>query len=256
MRDTAAALAGGHASLPEFSVDGYGRLLDEMLTCEYKALPLTEWEQSKQGKVMFLRHDVDISTKMALRLGQCEAERGMRGSYFFQLNTDTYHLLTGPNLEIVLALKELGHCVGLHIDQALTGDDEGMIDQTICWFSETVMPIDRVMSFHRPTPEVVGKHYDRFLNAYDPLVFSVDTYLSDSRRSLDFWSQLMEWLAEGRTPLQLLTHPGWWGGHADASAVWHDVAARRRQELADYLLANFRKVFAGVAPNEDRDFGV
>lgn len=256
MRDSAADSMRDRASLLEFSANGYGRLLNEILKYGYRALPMTDWEQAKEGKVMYLRHDVDISTRMALRLGQIEAERGLRASYFFQLNTDTYHLLTSPNLEIVRRLRELGHCVGLHIDQSLAGNDEAAIDQTIRWFSETVTPIDPVVSFHRPTPQVVGKRYDLFLNAYDPRLFSEDTYCSDSRWNSSFYGKLMAWLAEGRTPLQLLTHPGWWGGHADADAIWHDIAARRQKELADYLLANFRKVFTGVVPNEDRNPGV
>lgn len=256
LSDTQPSPPGVAAYGANLSLQGYCRLLDAAAKAGYRACPLTEADPPTGAKTLWLRHDVDISPVMALRLGEREAERGMRSSFFFQLNTEAYHLLAEPNLRIVRRLRELGHCVGLHIDQLLTGAEEEAIDQTLRWFAETVTPIDRVVSFHRPTPEVLGRRYNAFLNAYDPRVFSEESYCSDSRRSIAFWGRFCGWMAEGRPRLQLLTHPVWWAGHADPAGVWRDVRTRRTAELSGYLLGNFRKVFSGVVPNEDRPTGV
>jgi hypothetical protein len=110
------------------------------------------------------------------------------------------------------------------------------------------------VSFHRPSPAVLGKDFAGFASGYGSLVWGPDKYLSDSRRSEEFHPRLIEWLAEGRTPIQLLLHPEWWHPHGSVEAIWADLQGRRAQELADYMLANFRKVFSPVISPTNDDF--
>jgi hypothetical protein len=229
------------------------RILERGYTCQ-------RFDQVPSGeapKRFYLRHDVDISAISALKLGQIEHHLGARGNYFFQLNAETYNLLCDNNIQIVRQLRGMGHCVGLHIDQLLTGEDEKKILQTIEWFSDTVTPIDMVVSFHRPTVTVLGRVYHRFVNAYSPHFFSEECYLSDSRRSDAFYPTLMQWLDEGKPMIQWLTHPGWWYPQPDMKQFMRDLCARREHELKQYLLANFTKAFQEVLDHDEhRTFGM
>ena len=208
------------------------------------------------GKVFFMRHDVDISPAGARLLGRLAHEQGAVSNFFFQLNAETYTILSDEVLGIMRELQRQGHCVGLHIDQKRFGEDERTIARTIEWFSSCVMPVDAVVSFHRPAPSVVGKGYAAFVNAYDPRFFNPDCYLSDSRRSLAFLPKLGEWIAAGRPLIQLLLHPEWWCGIDDDLGVWTELRERREHELAHYVTTNFAKVFHHVVAAETRDFRI
>jgi len=206
--------------------------------------------------VFYLRHDVDISTPMALRLGEIEHEHGVRGNFFFQLNAETYSFFVPETLEIIRRLREMGHCVGLHIDELLIGADEQAIAQTFDWVIGRIAPVDRAVSFHRPSPEVLGRRYGAFMNAYDGRVFDAGSYLSDSRRSLAFHDTLMGWLDEGRPRVQLLLHPEWWCEVESVGEFWQCLSARRTDELRRYMTRNFPKVFATLLGAEERRFRI
>jgi len=207
-------------------------------------------------KRFFLRHDVDISPRAALLLGQLAQQQGAAANFFFQLNAETYNIFSDDVLDIMRELRTRGHCVGLHIDQARFGADESAIRRTVDWFSSCVTPVDEAVSFHRPSPDVVGKSYGAFINAYDPRFFSPECYLSDSRRSLAFLPRLADWLQSGRPLIQLLLHPEWWSGIDDEAAVWTELRERRQHELAQYVATNFAKVFHHVVAAETRDFRI
>src|SRR5579871_4128010 len=69
------------------------------------------------GKVLFLRHDVDISARNMRLLGRLAQEQGVVSNVFFQLNAETYNVFSDETLAIIRALRAAGHCVGLHIDE-------------------------------------------------------------------------------------------------------------------------------------------
>src|SRR5690348_148981 len=195
------------------------------------------------GKLVFLRHDVDISARNALVLGRLAQEQGIQSNFFFQLNAETYSIFSEEVIGIMRTLRAAGHCVGLHIDETRFGTDEGVIRRTIDWFASCLVAVDNVISFHRPSPAVLGKSYASFINAYDPRFFSPDAYLSDSRRSLAFLPTLSQWLTSGLPRIQLLLHPEWWTGINDDRGIWDELRGRRQQELEQYLMINCRKVF-------------
>ena len=195
-------------------------------------------------KWLRLRWDVDISPAGAFTVGKLLHRRGVQASFCFQLNAETYNLLTRSILDGLADLRDRGHAVGLHLDQNLLGEDEEVLSRTLDWFDQCCQKVDRLVSFHRPSPAVLGKAYGSFVNTYASEFFSSECYLSDSRRSLDFLPRLWNWLEEGRTPLQLLLHPEWWEPFDDARAVWQNLRRRRLQELEEYVQKSFSKVFS------------
>ncbi len=206
--------------------------------------------------VFYLRHDVDISPRMAARLGEIEHEYGITGNFFFQINAETYSFFVPETLGIIHRLRGMGHCVGLHVDELLIGADERAIERTFDWVSDHVVPVDRVISFHRPSPAVLGRRYASVMNAYDDRVFDAASYLSDSRRSIDFHGTLMGWLTQRRPRIQLLLHPEWWCEIPSIGQFWNQLTGRRTDQLRHYMLDNFPKVFSGVLSREDRSFKI
>jgi len=207
-------------------------------------------------KIFFLRHDVDISPRNMLLLGRLAQEQGVAANIFFQLNAETYNIFSDEVLDIMRTLRAAGHCVGLHIDEVRFGADEGVIRRTIDWFASCVAPVDDVVSFHRPSPAVLARTYNSFINAYDARFFDPGAYLSDSRRSFAFLPTMAEWLSAGRPRIQLLLHPEWWTGINDDLGIWDELRARRQYELEQYLTTNCRKVFGHVVAAENRNFRV
>lgn len=232
-----------------FGEDSFRKILDAVLDGGYLFSRLDEPVDApslESSRIFHLRHDVDISPSMALRLGEIEEEYGVIGNFFFQINAETYSFFSPETLEMIRDLRGMGHCVGLHIDELLIGSDERAIEHTLDWVVEHVVTIDRAVSFHRPSAAVLGRRYATFMNAYDDRVFDADSYLSDSRRSLAFLATLTDWITQGRPHVQLLLHPEWWREVSSIDQFWTLLSDRRSDQLRRYMLGNFPKVFAGV----------
>ena len=240
-----------------FSHKVFSGLIDRLLSAGYEFRRLDENPFDSNGvPVCFLRHDVDLSPRSSLWMGKITAGKGIRSSCFFQLNAETYNAFSPHTLAVMKELRSMGHCVGLHIDQNLIGDGEESIARTIAWFSEVCCPIDRVVSFHRPTTQVLGREYTAFRNAYGSEVFHCDRYASDSARNPEFVNKVDEWIRAGTSPVQLLLHPEWWHLREPAQRLWADLRRRRQWELETYVVHNFRKVFENVIQPSEGKFTV
>lgn len=238
---------------PDFGLESFRALIEIALRHRYRFVRFDNVSPSRSSQPNFwMRHDVDISPMMALELGRIASDLGVSSNFFFQLNSEAYAFFGRETLDIIAALREMKHCVGLHVDERLIGTEESKIASTLDWLNSCVTPIDRVVSFHRPSPAVLGKQYKRFINAYDPRFFNADRYLSDSRRSMAFYPIMLAWLAAGHKDIQLLIHPEWWRAVASVEEFWTLLSDRRTGQLRRYMLANFNKVFAPVLNDEDR----
>ncbi len=212
-------------------------LLDEVRSHGYA---FARFDRHDTGRRFYLRHDVDISPVRALRLATIEHECGVTANYFFQLGADTYNLLDRCVLESVERVRDLGHLVGLHIDNDLLTTEQA-VAATIGWFRH-IADVADVVSFHRPAGDLLGRQFGTFISAYDRAFFSRATYASDSRRDPGFLVRVRDMLQQGVSPIQLLLHPVWWGG---AENLEERIVDRRARDARRYLSRNFPKVFGG-----------
>ena len=239
-----------------FNYESFENLIKEIASFQYTFLRFDERAEKSQRKIIYLRHDVDISPLAAAQLGKIENSLGVKASFFFQIGTETYNIFCHSTLKIVEELRSFGHCVGLHIDELLFRDDEHNIYHTLKWFNQCITDIDFVVSFHRPTESVLYKKYESFINTYQKEFFSPDNYLSDSRRNKEFYPKLLVWLEQRKTPVQLLLHPDWWYPEYNITEFMNTLIKRRNSELKDYLRKNFFKVFGGLIEDENCTFGL
>lgn len=229
-----------------FSDESYIEILKTIQDYSYKFIKITDQRQAENKKVFLLRHDVDMSPIGALKLGKIEADNNVVSNFFFQLNAETYQMLSTSCISICKELQSMGHLVGLHVDSALFSEEEDKIRGTIDWIRDNLFPMDYAISFHRPLPESLGKKYNGFISAYDSDFFNTDFYASDSREEDRFYEKLETLLKSESAFIQLLLHPCWWENETDREKIYQTVSKRRQNDLDEYLLSNFFKVFGHV----------
>ena len=90
--------------LQNFKYNGYAFLtLDSFLS-------LNKTESNLPGKVIILRHDVEVRYKNALKLAQIESLHGIKGSFYFRIYPQK------ENETIISKIASLGHEIGYHYD--------------------------------------------------------------------------------------------------------------------------------------------
>ena len=189
---------------------------------------------------------------MALKLATIEHKLGITSNYFFQIGAETYNIFSLQIIEIMRKVKELGHLVGLHIDDTVIKCDEESIYSTIKWFSSAVTEISDVVSFHRPKEIFLNTNYTKFVSTYDALFFN--NYLSDSRREPNFYEKFLSLLDNNVSKIQLLIHPEWWCEIDSIFDIKDEIVKRRGTDLLKYLKTNFNKVFGSLIEEESNDF--
>lgn len=185
-----------------------------------------------------LRHDVDISVAEALELAKIEHNHGVRATYFFQLGADTYNMLSEPNMKTIRDIAALGHDIGLHLDYTLFST-ENTINKILDVFQE-ILPIKRLVSFHRPAQHLFGTSFVDFISAYSEPFF-IENYVSDSRGNAHFSDRLNTLLAAKLPLIQMLLHPVWWS----SERTMQDILSRREREVREYVTQNFPGLFEG-----------
>lgn len=238
----------------DFNYTEFERLLNTIASGRYTFLRFDSEEGADAA--FYLRHDVDLSALAARDVGRIESRNGVVANFFFQIGSETYNIFSPRVIEIMAELREHGHVVGLHLDQETFSDDGESVARTLDWFGECVAPVDRVVSFHRPSPSVLNRTFDGFVSAYESRFFGPELYLSDSRRDAGFHARLVDWMGERRAPIQLLLHPGWWYDEPDIRGFKDALVSRRSAELEAYLRDHMRKVFGEVVDDEDSSPGL
>lgn len=243
----------------DFTLAGYGALLDTLVQRGYEAREYAEADPAKRHLV--LRHDLDMSITAAVPVAEIERERGMTATYFVLVRTEMYNPFSRASLHDLRRIAGLGHKVGLHLDASLYADrrslEAGAAAECASLESLLGMPVS-IISFHRPAAELQGdpSPVAGRPHAYQPRFFREMGYCSDSRGAWMHGRPLEHpAVAEGRA-LQLLTHPIWWASHAhETSREKLDRFALRRFDLLRAELArncqSYPQQYASLAPESD-----
>jgi hypothetical protein len=221
-----------------------------MALSRYRFVPLAEFA-GETGACVW-RHDVDISPQGARAMGTIEAGEGVRSVFYFNLHSPFYNLLESDNLDVVRALADMGHDIGLHFDASRLHspsvcDLERAIEVERNIF-KAILSIDiQSFSFHNPGSHTAGfteQSYAGLVNAYGRAFFDRCAYCSDSN---GYWrhTPLSEFLSADHPSVYVLTHPDWWTPRpmSPRRRVLRAVRGRARAVMAGYdsrLLANGR----------------
>ena len=228
----------------EFTFSHYGRILQAGLDGGYRFIGFDEVAnaRSESGRFCLLRHDCEGDLVTARKLAEMEREVGILSTYFIQLRSALYNVLSLPQAGLVRGILELGHRLGLHFDEhsypdASDSDIADLVDaERRLLTGEFRVPVD-VVSFHQPSARVLDNHIKlRCLNTYDRSDMRGVGYLSDSNWR---WREdPVEALRAHRHPhLQLLLHPECWTDETmPIESKWHQVMRDNLEIAQDTLL--------------------
>lgn len=98
----------------DFTFLNYESLL-ELAKQKYKFVTFDE-NQNFKNKIILLRHDVEFSVPIALKMARIETSLGIRATYFVQLHGDFYNALEKETFQNLKQIESLGHKLALHFD--------------------------------------------------------------------------------------------------------------------------------------------
>ena len=107
----------------KFTYGGYRRLISLLRENGYAVSGYEDWK--KFPRCAILRHDIDTSLTDAVKLSELEAAEGVRSTFFVLLRTDFYNPASAQSLKAIRRLREMGHDIGLHFDEASYGGGVG-----------------------------------------------------------------------------------------------------------------------------------
>jgi hypothetical protein len=236
----------------DFSYGYYRRLL-RAVRAHWQPLLLREAADALYeggARVLFLRHDVDVSLERAVRVAAIESECGVRSAYMILNAAPCYSLRDGAARTAIRRLIQLGHEVGLHFDypdeerrsQTDPARLEAEIDRAALELEEVAGAPVESLSFYPPVAFVIRGplRVAGRINAYAASL--MERYISDSKGS---WREGEPLPAiespDGPRILQVLTHPIWWGSEHRSR---HDRLDEFVEESTRELDADTRRRFA------------
>lgn len=176
-------------------------------------------------RFILLRHDVEFSVGRAYNLSLLEDMLGIITSYFFQLRSHTYNILSLKNRNLIRDIYNRGHHIGIHVhieNSENINEISRIIKKDIQVMEDYLgFEIDR-FSFHRPNEMVLQEdlRIEGLINIYnhkyfhfDPNIKSVDSlnikYLADSMHRWKYGYPSEEFLNR-ENKIQILIHPYSW----------------------------------------------
>lgn len=205
-------------------------------------------KKSKEG--IYLRFDVDISLMNALFIAKYLNKKKIVANFFFQPNNEIYNIFNKKNKEIINEISNLNHLIGLHVDENFFSIKENNILNTLNFFKRNGYFFSNVISFHRPSQKVLKKKYKKLINTYESKFFNDKIYISDSGKNLLFKKKIKYLLKKNNKLIQILMHPVWWSKIFQTKKVYLELKRNCHQNLNNYLMDNFPKVFANVVPKK------
>jgi hypothetical protein len=199
--------------MTDFSHKGYLELLKNI---KASGRPLKSFDHAAgyEGPHVILRHDVDFSLRKALEMAQLDHAAGATSTFFILLTAPYYNPLTEEGVRLVKAIAALGHECGLHYDctgfEALT---EGQRQRRIQVFANALEDatglLVRTIAQHKPAKSPIRQEFPLYRDAYNDAYFKDIPYISDSRRSFFYHTDVLSFIKQ-HEKCQLLTHPIWW----------------------------------------------
>ena len=198
----------------DFTLNNYSVLLNLAL----KNYCFCFFTEKYTKKSILLRHDVEFSIPIALKMAKIESDLGIRATYFIHLHSEFYNALEKEVITSIHEILNYGHQIGLHFDTHfwnITAEDQ--LENSILYDKNTLEFYTgteiKVFSFHNTTPLTLScrkKKYGGLLNVYSDYFMNKYGYNSDS---LGYWrfERLEDRLIKGEeNNLQILIHDGMW----------------------------------------------
>ena len=194
-----------------FSETAFRTFLSRLVSRGLPVFTVSEWRLAALSRhSIVLRHDVDVSLEMALKLAEIENAFGIRSTYFVLLRSPFYNALSLEGISALRAIVKLGHEVGLHWDGRLIEEDlarETISQEAQMLAQASGQPVVSV-SQHFPTTSKRLDLSDLFVDTYSAGFQKQFVYVSDS--SMAWRDKDLDTILNIPASYHLLLHPVWW----------------------------------------------
>ena len=229
----------------DFTLETYKSLLIALKKSDYEFVTFEHWcKEKKNGKIVILRHDVDLKAINSLRTAEIESELGISTTYYFRV------IPQSNQPEIIKSIVRLGHEVGYHYEDISIFS--GSITHALSHFKKQLeyfrqyYPVSTICMHGSPTSKfdnrdlwkaadyhdykVIGEPYFDFLNIKDVEYFT-DTarmwngekynvrdksinndFTNEINKNIHSTFDLINWIntSENSNPVMITTHPQRW----------------------------------------------
>lgn len=193
-------------------------------------------------RMVFFRHDIDISLDKALQLAEKENMMDINSTYFILTSSKYYNPFSKESKRKIEQIIDMGHNIGLHYDLSLVKND--VLEQTkyILWHRsmlEQEFDIEvNTCSVHKPVAQGVG--FSRELASMLQISGLHDVnitmpnykYISDSGMN---WREDYNVIVKQYERIHVNTHPEWYD---DMEGNFEDRLRSLRLELKTDKLIN------------------
>jgi hypothetical protein len=269
----------------QFSLNSYKALLRDFMDWGWSISPLSNaWQTTPQSRAIFLRHDVDYSVELAVKMAEANAELSISGTFCLQLRADLYNLANEHSQKAVTRLLELNQTVALHfmLPDNIVAKGVPTVDQVRALVERDAAHLNNildgrctpVLSWHNPSVlgpsfnDLISSDFSPLLNA-NWLIAQGMRYLSDAnhRHTPQSWRNLV---AIEPGPIQALFHPLQWviGGDTmeeTLAGTWthifrqsertylsnHVYRSHFPQGLPQIILDEIQRAIASVSPCDE-----
>jgi len=228
--------------MPNFALDDYRTLISGFQRAGYDIRKVSAMSDLSLSRVLFLRHDIDFHLYGVNTIAEAEKDLGCYATYYVLL-TGYYNALCPENTQILRALVDIGHEIGLHYDlecyprdveQSLTRlrRDTNILSDVI---GQPVRTISTHEPFRFPDPFLT---LDGYLHPQDPRLQEGLTFVSDSCRMWRDETLLRCFGSDPPNRVLLTTHPELWldGSVNDRpDYLMKVVLSNATHQLRDYL---------------------
>lgn len=94
----------------DFTIKKYINLLEALKGSVYSFQTFAEYSKRPNDHALMLRHDVDALPKNSLHFAKIQAERGVKGTYYFRIVSQSF------DENIIREIASLGHEIGYHYE--------------------------------------------------------------------------------------------------------------------------------------------
>ena len=239
----------------EFTYIAYESMLKALRDNDYEIYNYHDYDH--YGKCAILRHDVDVSLEKALQFARLESSLNTRATYFILLSTNFYNIASVKNRRTIDEIKDNGHEIGLHFDEANYTYSSGHdihyhIEREIRIMSDILGIRISTVSMHRPSKNTLAADYEfqDAINTYSKIFFKNFKYISDSRRN---WHEPVLDIIRSKTfkRLHILTHPFWYSENGiSASDVIKGFTKNANAERYEYMSENIKDLEEFMKPED------
>ncbi len=199
----------------EISSEGYSEMLSTFKDAGYSFCGFEEIDASltEGNPFVVLRHDIDVSLRLALEIARIEYALGVQATYFVLLRSPFYNILSRSNAEIMLQIQQYGHRIATHLDLAAYDNDYAKALTEVEILAQCYPNIvTELASLHSAydLKQMPVELYRQLDNVYGPAVRGEIAYISDSTGRWRYGHPFDSEAFHTRKPIQLLTHPIWW----------------------------------------------